>query len=175
MRIVTRSAVASVERGEENRLASATVRHLDTGAAFTVQPKIVIDATELGDIMPLAGIPYTSGMESFAETGEPSAPAVGNWEAVQGFTYAFAVEYRPGENHVIPKPEGYEENKNTTVTAGTPCSRRTTSSAGRFGSTGGPSTPAISPTKPIRMTSRSSTGPPRLYRRQHHRRASGKG
>jgi len=111
LRIVTRSAVASVERGEENRLASATVRHLDTGAAFTVQPKIVIDATELGDIMPLAGIPYTSGMESFAETGEPSAPAVGNWEAVQGFTYAFAVEYRPGENHVIPKPEGYEENK----------------------------------------------------------------
>ncbi|HHX01968.1 MAG TPA: FAD-dependent oxidoreductase [Firmicutes bacterium] len=111
LRIETRSAVVSVERDENNRISAAAVRHLDTGETFTVQPKIVIDATELGDIMPLAGIPYTSGMESFAETGEPSAPEAGNQEAVQGFTYTFALEYRPGENHVIPKPEGYEENK----------------------------------------------------------------
>ena len=111
LRIETRSAVVGIERGENNNIAKATVQHLDTGATFDVHPKIVIDATELGDVMPLAGIPYTSGMESYAMTREPSAPLEANPEAVQGFTYVFAVEFCPGENHVIPKPEGYEENK----------------------------------------------------------------
>lgn len=111
LRVETRSAVVAVERGEAGKIAKATVQHLDTGETFEVIPKIVIDATELGDIMPLAGIPYTSGMESYAMTREPSAPAAANPDAVQGFTYVFAVEYRPGENHVIPKPDGYEQNK----------------------------------------------------------------
>jgi hypothetical protein len=29
-------------------------------------------------------------------------------DQVQGFTYCFAVEYAPGEDHTIPKPTGYE-------------------------------------------------------------------
>lgn len=106
-----RTVVDSVERDEAGRIRLVTVRHLDTGERLLVRPRIVLDATELGDVMPLARIPYRSGMESFAETGEPSAPPEGNPEAVQSFTYTFAVEYRPGEHHVIPKPPGYEQNK----------------------------------------------------------------
>lgn len=106
-----RSVVDGVERDETGRIRLVTVRHLDTGERTLVQPRIVLDATELGDVMPLAAIPYRSGMESFAETGEPSAPPEGNPEAVQSFTYPFAVELRPGESHVIPKPPGYEANK----------------------------------------------------------------
>ncbi len=88
---------------------SAVTFATDSGKRVTVQAAVVIDASELGDLLPLADVPYRTGMESFAETGEPSAPAVGNPEAVQSFTYPFAVEYRPGERHVIPKPEGYEQ------------------------------------------------------------------
>lgn len=79
-----------------------------TDVEFSVAPEIVIDASELGDLLPLAGLPYRSGAESQAETGEPNAKETANPNWVQSFTYTFAVEYRPGENHTIPKPEGYE-------------------------------------------------------------------
>ncbi|MCG0240120.1 MAG: FAD-dependent oxidoreductase [Firmicutes bacterium] len=100
-------APVAVER-EGDRIRSVTVEHLRTGEKTRIEAAVVIDATELGDLLPLAGVPYRTGMESYAETHEPSAPPEGNPEAVQAFTFPFAVEYRPGERHVIPKPEGYE-------------------------------------------------------------------
>lgn len=106
-----RTVVDGVERDQDGRIRLVTVRHLTTGKRTLIHPRIVLDATELGDVMPIARIPYRSGMESFAQTGEPSAPRQGNPEAVQSFTYTFACEFRPGEHHVIPKPPGYEENK----------------------------------------------------------------
>lgn len=78
---------------------------------FTVVPKMVIDASELGDLLPLAGLPYVTGAESKEETGEPHAKEKAHPDWVQSFTYTFAVEYRPGEDHRLPKPEGYEERR----------------------------------------------------------------
>ena len=57
--------------------------------------------------MPLANIPYNSGMESFAQTGEPGAHRRILTGRLFRFYYPFAVEFCPGENHVIPKPERY--------------------------------------------------------------------
>lgn len=91
-----------------DRLRAVTVEHVVTGERTRIEAQVFVHATELGDLLPLADVPYRTGMESYAETREPSAPAVGNPEAVQSFTYPFAVEHRPGERHVIPKPEGYE-------------------------------------------------------------------
>jgi len=108
--VYTSTTVVQVERDGE-RLNRATLQNSTTGDLVRVEAKVVLDATELGDLMPLANIPYNSGMESFAQTGEPSAPPYSDREVVQGFTYPFAVEFCPGENHVIPKPERYEENK----------------------------------------------------------------
>ncbi|PJF34326.1 MAG: hypothetical protein CUN49_16230, partial [Candidatus Thermofonsia Clade 1 bacterium] len=56
----------------------------------------------------LAGLPYVTGAESRAETGEADAPEVAKPHEVQGFTYSFVVEFCPGEDHTIPKPESYE-------------------------------------------------------------------
>jgi FAD dependent oxidoreductase len=44
-------------------------------ADFTVKAKIILDATELGDLLALAEIPYRWGWELQSEWGEPSAPA----------------------------------------------------------------------------------------------------
>ncbi|WP_392407900.1 FAD-dependent oxidoreductase [Chlorogloeopsis fritschii PCC 9212] len=41
---------------------------------FTVQAKVILDATELGDLLALAEIPYRWGWELQSEWGEPSAP-----------------------------------------------------------------------------------------------------
>ena len=57
---------------------------------------MVIDATELGDLLPLAGAEYRVGAESVAETGEAHAqPHEAKAHCVQSFTYTFAAERRP--------------------------------------------------------------------------------
>jgi hypothetical protein len=84
--------------------------NLDDGRVSRFQPQLVIDATELGDLLPLAGAEYTVGAETVAQTGEKQAqPVEPKPHCVQSFTYTFACERRPkGENHVIPKPAKYE-------------------------------------------------------------------
>ncbi len=67
-----------------------------------------LDATDLGDLLPLCGAPFVTGAEAHADTGEPHAPATANPSEMQAMTYGFAVEFCPGESHVIPKPMGYE-------------------------------------------------------------------
>ena len=86
-----------------------TVLGLDDGRVLHCRPAIVIDATELGDLLPLAGIEHVVGAETVADTGEPHAqPQEQKPDCVQSFTYTFAVERRPaGEQHIIPRPEKY--------------------------------------------------------------------
>jgi hypothetical protein len=77
--------------------------------AITIEAAYFLDATEWGDLLPLVGAQYVTGAESRDDTGEPHAPLVANPDQVQGFTFCFAVEHRPGEDHTVPKPEGYEQ------------------------------------------------------------------
>ncbi len=81
----------------------------ETGKCIEIKAKIVIDATELGELLPMAGISYRTGAESRAETGEPHAPENARPENVQDFVYPFVIEYRPGSNHVIEKPAHYDD------------------------------------------------------------------
>src|SRR5260370_20698495 len=78
--------------------------------AWHFHPKIVLDATDLGDLLPLSGADYSRGAESIRETGEPHAqPETAKPQCVQSYTYTFALEQRPRhECHVIPRPERYE-------------------------------------------------------------------
>jgi len=69
----------------------------------------VIDATELGELLELAGAEHVTGAESAAETGEPHAvdgPAQPLDQ--QAFSICFALSHHPGENHVIDRPAGYD-------------------------------------------------------------------
>lgn len=68
----------------------------------------VLDATELGDLLPLAGIPYVSGTESQEETGEPSAPASSRPENVQAFSWVFALGHDADADHTIDRPADYD-------------------------------------------------------------------
>lgn len=88
-----------------------SVDGLQPSQKLTVTANIVIDATELGDVLALAGAKFDVGMESRTTTGEAAAPAKAN-SIVQDITYAAILkDYRPqfGENadRRIPKPAGY--------------------------------------------------------------------
>lgn len=82
---------------------------LQSGKITEFRPKVCIDATELGDLLPLAALNYSSGSDSREHTGEPHAPLAGNPDNVQDFTYPFVVDFRPGENHKIEKPAEYDQ------------------------------------------------------------------
>ena len=82
------------------------------GEQVTIRASLFLDATELGDLLPLAGAPYVTGAEAIEDTGEPHASQDGPRPGrVQSFTFCFIVEFCPGENHTIRKPPGYARFK----------------------------------------------------------------
>jgi hypothetical protein len=77
------------------------------GKITIVEAKIVIDATELGDVMASQKIPYRVGMDSRYDTKEVYAPEKAN-DIVQDLTYVVILkDYGKGANKTIKKPEGY--------------------------------------------------------------------
>ena len=84
------------------------VQDLETGSERVITASYFLDATEQGDLLPLARVEYVTGAESARETGEPHAPAQAQPNNFQAFTYCFAMDYVAGENHTIEKPVEYE-------------------------------------------------------------------
>lgn len=78
-----------------------------SGAKIILRAPWFIDATEMGDLLPLTGTEFITGTESKAQTGELHAPATANVDNVQAFTVCFAMDHLAGENHVIDKPAEY--------------------------------------------------------------------
>jgi hypothetical protein len=93
---------------EGDAVRAVTLRSLRDGRELTVTADYFLDATELGDLLPLTGTEYVTGFESRAETGEPSAPAEAQPHNVQAFSMCFAMEHREGEDHTIERPASYE-------------------------------------------------------------------
>jgi hypothetical protein len=94
------------------RIRSVTLAD-QQGAETTLRAAYFLDATDLGDLLPLTGTEYVTGAEAQSDTGEPHAPPDARPGEVQSFTWSFAVEYRPGEDHTIPRPPGYEAFRDT--------------------------------------------------------------
>jgi hypothetical protein len=78
------------------------------GDRLTVTAPVVLDATETGDLLPLAKVEYVTGAESAVDTGEPHAAEHADPERVQGFTVCLAMDHLEGEDHVIERPAGYD-------------------------------------------------------------------
>ena len=71
-----------------------------------------VDATELGDLLPLSGTEYVTGTESQSDTGELHAPEEANPHNQQAFTMCLAMDYVPGTENLIEKPQEYDFWKN---------------------------------------------------------------
>ena len=91
-----------------------------TGAVFVDEPsnqqitiyaRQVIDATELGDVLANAGVPYSLGMEASAATGEDIHVSETN-DIVQDITYvAILKDYGMGVDKTIAKPKNYDPSE----------------------------------------------------------------
>ncbi|HEV2293827.1 MAG TPA: FAD-dependent oxidoreductase [Tepidisphaeraceae bacterium] len=94
-----------------DRVRSVTMRDLETNKDYVISADYILDATELGKLLPLTKTEYVVGAESRQDTNEPHAiggPPEPN--TVQSFTWCFPMAFdpAPGANHVIDKPEQYD-------------------------------------------------------------------
>ena len=71
-----------------------------------------VDATELGDLLPLTKTEYFSGAEAKKDTKELHAAEKTEPNNQQAFTVCFAMDYVPGTSNVIDKPREYDFWKN---------------------------------------------------------------
>lgn len=99
--------VPTVAEVEADRVRAVTVQDRRTGAQRVLTAPLFVDATELGDLLPLTGTEYVLGTESQQDTGEPHAPAEARPASQQAFTCCFAVDYLEGEDHTIDRPAEY--------------------------------------------------------------------
>ena len=106
--ILRRSRPIAAQLGATpDELAAVIVRSTAGGEETTLRARFFLDATENGDLLPLAGVEHVTGTEARADTGEPSAPEGARPGNVQAFSVCFVLEELAGENHVIPRPERY--------------------------------------------------------------------
>ncbi len=92
-----------------DRVNSVTLHDLAHNRETTVSAQYFLDATELGDLFPLAKIEYHIGAEHTSVFNELHGRAdKSDPTEHQAISWCFALEHRPGENHTIDKPDRYD-------------------------------------------------------------------
>ncbi|GAB3900295.1 FAD-dependent oxidoreductase [Larkinella knui] len=96
-----------------DRVRALKAVSLRSGKEVMLTAPYFVDATELGDLLPLTGTEFVTGTESKNETGELHAPEKGDPANQQAFTVCFAMDYVPMINnkavdHSIEKPKDYD-------------------------------------------------------------------
>lgn len=108
--LMDHKAVAADVSGD--RVRNLKVKHIPTANEKVLTAPYFVDATELGDLLPLSGTEYVIGAEAKSETKELHAAEKADPKNQQAFTVCFAMDYVPDENHLIEKPRDYDFWKN---------------------------------------------------------------
>ena len=100
------SAQLELQENGKRRLQEITVS-TNSGKNLSIQASVFIEATEYGDLLGVADVPYSHYMETADMTGELSAPS-NKHPYVQDLTYVAIVEdYSPMNAPLVEKPDSY--------------------------------------------------------------------
>jgi hypothetical protein len=92
-----------------DQITSVTVQHIGNAETIVLHAPYILDATELGDLLALADVEHVTGAESQSQTSELHAlPGDPNPLDQQAISWCFAMDYLPGEDHTISKPDDYD-------------------------------------------------------------------
>lgn len=105
--ILQKHKIQSAET-DGDHVKSVNIKNLETGNDIQLTGAYFLDASECGDLLPLADIEYVTGAEAKADTGEPSALDVADPLDMQAISVCFALDYLEGEDHTIEKPRDYD-------------------------------------------------------------------
>jgi hypothetical protein len=107
LRVLFRHRFVDVVR-EGARVRGAVLEDLATGRRVEVRAKVVVDGTDLGDVLARAGAAFDLGLEADSVSGENAGIAASS-DVVQDLTWcAILKDYGPGADRTIPRPEGYD-------------------------------------------------------------------
>ena len=90
-----------------DKVRAVKVVNRQNGQEYLLKSSHFIDATELGDLLPLTGTEFRNGAEAKSETNEFHAAEKADPNNQQAFTIVFAMDYDKGGNHVMDKPAEY--------------------------------------------------------------------
>lgn len=91
------------------RVVGVTFQDSQTRARYRVRAQVVLEATELGDLLELGNIASRIGQEARSETGEAALPERALPMAQQSFTFGAVIELAaPGQGVPIGAPPGYD-------------------------------------------------------------------
>jgi hypothetical protein len=92
---------------DRDRVRAVDVLDLRTGRRVVLEAPWFIDATELGDLLPLTRTEFVTGAEARSVTGEAHAAERADPDNQQAFTCCLAMDYVAGEEHTIERPREY--------------------------------------------------------------------
>ena len=95
-----------------DQVSSVEMFNLESGTTVTIIAPAFIDATELGDLLPLTNTEYVTGTESSRLTKELHAPEEADPINHQAFTLCFAMDYQPEVDNTIERPADYDYWRN---------------------------------------------------------------
>ena len=111
-RIYRRHQLARVGFLANGRVNYADIVDLDSGRVTRIGTQFLLDATEDGLALDLAGCPTVIGQEAKADFNEPHAPEDARPDWVQSFTYCFLARWQRADENAprkhIEKPAEYE-------------------------------------------------------------------
>lgn len=110
LRVMMRSTVLEAEAGQ-GRLQSVLVYDLANRRFTRLAGKVFIDATELGELLPLAGAAFRAGSDARKDTGEPEAEDAADPNALQSFTYPFVLANGGNDGAAPVQPPNYGRDK----------------------------------------------------------------
>ena len=93
---------------DHDRILSIRVENPRVGETVDLSAPYFLDATELGDLLPLAGAEHVIGAEPQEETGEAHAYPGGNERCQMALTWCYAIDYIEGQDFTIDRPDQYE-------------------------------------------------------------------
>lgn len=91
-----------------DKIKNITLKNVRNNGETIIFAKYFVDATELGELLPITKTEFVTGSESKSETGEPSAKDVAKPNNSQGFSVCFAMSHHIGEDHTIECPKTYD-------------------------------------------------------------------
>lgn len=115
LRVFLRTKAVSVERNG-NRLESVLSYSFEDRRWIAFHAAYVLDATDTGELLPLAGADYVTGAEPRSLTGEPHArDGDGDPNDIQSFTYTFVLARGltrdQGHEAALEEPPEYEVHR----------------------------------------------------------------
>gem|GEM_PF-182951 len=111
LKVFLRTKAVSVERSG-NHVKSVLAYSFEDRRWMVFHAAYVLDATDTGELLPLAGAGYVTGAEPRSLTGEPHArDGDGDPNDIQSFTYTFVLRRDSSHDHPLAKPPEYEVHR----------------------------------------------------------------